>query len=110
MGAGMIVTEPSSVSEGANGFMDAPGMYTLEHARAWSELTKKLHSESSTVVAQLWHTGRMSHSSFHGGAQIVSASALPIHSEDSAVPACGVMGADGAWHDEHETPRALSTA
>ena len=109
-GAGMIVTEPSSVSEGANGFMDAPGMYTLEHARAWSELTKKLHTEGATVVAQLWHTGRMSHSSFHGGAQIVGASALPIVPDDSsAVPACGVQGADGEWYD-HEVPRELTTA
>lgn len=108
-GAGMIVTEPSSVSEAANGFQDTPGMYTREHARAWSELTQKLHAEGSTVIAQLWHTGRMSHSSYHGGAQIVGASALPITSDGSAVPACGVQGADGEWYD-HEVPRELSTA
>lgn len=108
-GAGMIVTEPSSVSEGANGFLDTPGMYTLEHARAWSGLTKELHTAGSTAVAQLWHTGCMSHSSFHGGASIVGASALPIGSGGSAVPACGVQGADGEWYD-HEVPRALATA
>ena len=76
--AGMIVTEPSAVCEGANGYSDAPGMYTEEHATAWAEVTKALHANSCTVVAQLWHTGRMSHSSFLGGKQVVSASALPI--------------------------------
>merc|ERR1719284_254456 len=110
-GAGMIVTEPSSVSEDANGFCDTPGMYTLAHAGAWAKIPMKLRSAGCTaVVAQLWHTGRMSHSSFHGGKQIVSASAIGIPAEGSAVPACGVMGADGEWHQEHEVPRELSTA
>ncbi|EOD06562.1 hypothetical protein EMIHUDRAFT_68663, partial [Emiliania huxleyi CCMP1516] len=107
-GAGLIVTEPSAVSEGANGYCDSPGLYTAEQSSAWAAVTSKLHDEGCTVVAQLWHTGRMSHSSFHGGATTVSASALPIITSGS-VPACGVMGADGNWKD-HETPRALTTA
>ena len=41
-GAGMVVTEPSAVCEGARGFCDAPELFTLEHARAWSEVTKEL--------------------------------------------------------------------
>lgn len=105
-GAGLIVTEPSAVSDRANGFCDTPGMYTSEHSAAWAQLTNAVHAKGGTVVAQLWHTGRMSHSSFLGGAQIVSASALPIESGD--VPACGVMGADGTWY-AHELPRALTT-
>merc|ERR1719393_593806 len=52
----------------------------------------------------------MSHSSFHGGQPIVSASAVGIASAGASVPACGVMGADGTWHNEHEVPRTLTTA
>ena len=106
--AGMIVTEPSAISEAANGYNDSPGMYTEEHAAAWAEVTKALHAKKCTVVAQLWHTGRMSHSSFQGGEQIVSASELAIVPRHGS-PACGVQGADGAWY-AHETPRALTTA
>lgn len=107
--AGLIITEPSAVCEQAVGFLDTPDMYTSEHAQAWSAVTKALHGEESCrVVAQLWHTGRMSHSSFLKGEQIFSASALRI--EDTAgVPACGVQGADGKWY-EHERPCAMTTS
>ncbi len=30
-------------------------------------MTKSVHAKGSTIVAQLWHQGRSSHSSFHGG-------------------------------------------
>ena len=56
--AGLIVTEPSAVSELANGFINAPGMYNEEQARGWSQVTRALHDKGCTVVAQLWHTGQ----------------------------------------------------
>jgi N-ethylmaleimide reductase len=96
------------VSEQALGFVDSPTLITDADAAAWSKVTQALHTKSCTVVAQLWHTGRMSHSSFHGGEQIVSASAIRVE-DSSGVPACGVQGTDGSWF-EHEMPRAMSTA
>ena len=71
-------------------------------------MTGALHAKGTTVVAQLWHTGRMSHSSFHNGAPIVSASSIPI-ATGARVPECGVQAADGTWHP-HELPRELTTA
>ena len=106
--AGLVVTEPSAVSPGAVGYNDTPGMYTEEQALAWSNVTGALHAKGTTVVAQLWHTGRMSHSSFHNGAPIVSASSIPI-ATGARVPECGVQAADGTWHP-HELPRELTTA
>ena len=88
--AGMIVTEPSAVSELANGFHDAPGMYSEEQARGWSQVTRALHDEGCTVVCQLWHTGRMSHSTFRNGATPVAPSAIGV-TDVNGVPACGVQ-------------------
>ena len=81
-------------------------MHTEEQALAWSNVTGALHAKGTTVVAQLWHTGRMSHSSFHNGAPIVSASSIPI-ATGARVPECGVQAADGTWHP-HELPRELT--
>jgi len=106
--AGMVVTEPSAVSALANGFLDAPGLYTEEQARGWASVTRALHDKGCTVVCQLWHTGRMSHSSFRDGATPVAPSAIGVVGVNG-VPACGVQGADGKWH-EHELPVEMSAA
>ena len=58
--AGMVVTEPAAVSEKANGFIDAPGMYNDEHVRSWSAVTGALKEKGCTVVCQLWHVPRAS--------------------------------------------------
>ena len=97
------------MSEQAVGFVDAPLLTKEAHARSWRTVTDALHYVGSTVVCQLWHTGRMSHSSFHDGAQIVGPSAIAVSEKVHNVPACGVQGADGAWYS-HETPRALTTS
>lgn len=109
----MIVTEPSAVSKEAIGFLDAPQLITDNDVRSWRTVTNALHEKGCTVVCQLWHTGRMSHSSFHSGDQILGPSPIAIgelagEMRDS-VPSCGVQGADGMWH-EHERPRAMSTS
>eukprot|EP00931_Biecheleriopsis_adriatica_P120802 TRINITY_DN958_c0_g1_i2.p1 TRINITY_DN958_c0_g1~~TRINITY_DN958_c0_g1_i2.p1 ORF type:complete len:387 (-),score=105.17 TRINITY_DN958_c0_g1_i2:240-1400(-) len=101
-GAGMIITEAASISEGANGMNDTPGMYLPAHVSGWRKLTDALHKEGCTAVAQLWHTGRMSHSSFHGGKQIVGPSSIGIDGGN------GVQDVDGV-EQAHEVPRELST-
>ena len=106
----MIVTEPSAVSPQAEGFLDAPCLYTETHAQSWSNITSALHRQGCTVTCQLWHTGRMSHSSFHPGVDCITApSAIRIGETVNSVPSCGVQGADGAWH-AHEVPREMTTS
>ena len=110
--AGLIITEPCHVSKTGAGYVASPALHAPEHVAGWRKVTDSLHSKGCTVMCQLWHTGRMSHSSFQpSGASIIAPSAIRVGDEtsDSAVKPCGVQAADGTWA-EHEMPRALTTA
>ena len=62
-----------------------------------------MHAKGGIIFLQLWHVGRVSHSSFQpGGALPVSASAVAIS------PEFKTSTADGKVVD-YETPRALET-
>jgi N-ethylmaleimide reductase len=65
--AGLIITEATQVSPSAQGYIDTPGLYTLEQVAGWRAVTDAVHARGGKIVVQLWHTGRMSHTSFHGG-------------------------------------------
>jgi len=65
-GAGLLITEGTFISEAANGWVDAPGIYTQEMAHAWQSVVSAVHKASpdTKFFSQLWHCGRASHSSF----------------------------------------------
>ncbi|QDV09043.1 N-ethylmaleimide reductase [Planctomycetes bacterium Poly30] len=97
-GAGLVITEATSVSEQGNGWVDAPGIYTGAQEAGWKKVVEKVHGAGGKIFLQLWHTGRASHSSFHGGKAIVAPSAVKIEGE-------GVHTPEGK--QAHEVPRAL---
>jgi N-ethylmaleimide reductase len=66
-------------------------------------ITKSVRDNGSVFFVQLWHMGRRSHSSFHGGALPVSASSLPL---PKAATKQGT--ADYKSVDETEVPHALT--
>jgi len=99
-GAGLIITEATTVSAQANGYLNTPGIYTDEQGAAWRQVTDAVHAEGGTIFLQLWHTGRASHSDFHGGELPVSASAIKIEGD-------GVHTINGK--QDYEVPRALET-
>ena len=75
--AGMIIAEATQVSAQAQGYADTPGCYTDDQVRGWKKVTDAVHAAGGTMVVQLWHTGRMSHTSFQkDGAAPVGPSAL----------------------------------
>jgi len=96
--AGLIVSEATTISEQANGWLESPGIYTDAQADAWRQVTDGVHARGGRIFLQLWHMGRASHSSFHGGKLPVSASAIPITGD-------GIHTPDGKRG--YETPRAL---
>ena len=51
-----------------------------------------VHAKGSLIVLQLWHMGRQSHSSYHGGQPTVSASAIAVGQGQTT-------GADGKKYD-----------
>lgn len=62
-GAGLIVTEASPISPMGHGYLDTPGIHSAEQAEGWRAVTKAVHGVGGRIVLQLWHVGRISHSS-----------------------------------------------
>lgn len=100
--AGLIVSEGTQISEQGRGYMDTPGIHSDEQIAAWRRVTDAVHAEGGRIAAQLWHTGRVSHESFHDGELPVSASALPYRNRTT------VRAADGKPERvDCPVPRAL---
>ncbi|MBL7645966.1 MAG: alkene reductase [Candidatus Hydrogenedentes bacterium] len=96
--AGLIITEATTISPQANGWVDSPGIYTDEQQAGWVPVVEAIHNAGSKVFLQLWHMGRASHSSFHDGAPAVAPSAIMINGDYIHTP-LGKL--------PYETPRAL---
>ncbi len=73
--AGLIITEATAVSPEGFGWADTPGLWTTEQVRGWRRVTDAVHAAGGgRIIAQLWHTGAISHPELLHGAQPVSAS------------------------------------
>lgn len=63
--AGLIITEGTQVSDVGKGYSFTPGIYSEEQIQGWALATQAVHEKGGKIAAQLWHVGRMSHSSLH---------------------------------------------
>jgi len=61
--AGLIISEASQISPMAQGYLDTPGIYSDEQIAAWRQVTTAVHADGGRMVIQLWHVGRISHTS-----------------------------------------------
>ena len=101
-GAGLIITEGTTVSDLANGWLHTPGIYTAEQTEAWKQIVDAVHAKGTPIFLQLWHTGRASHSSFHQNDELpVAPSAIDLEGEEIHTP---------NGKQPRQTPRALETA
>ncbi len=99
--AGLIITEASQISPQGKGYPGTPGIYNAEQVAGWRLVTEAVHKAGGRIFLQLWHVGRISHSSLQvGGAAPVAPSA--IKPEGKAMTAAGFV--------PFETPRALELA
>jgi len=98
--AGLIVSEATTISAQANGWLESPGIYTAAMEAGWRTVTDAVHAAGGRMFLQLWHMGRASHSDFQGGNLPVSASAVRIEGDGIHTP----LG-----KKPYETPRALDT-
>jgi N-ethylmaleimide reductase len=74
--AGLIVSEATQISPSAQGYLDTPGLYSPRQVRGWNRVTDDVHASGGRIVAQLWHVGRISHTSLQpDGRQPVSSTA-----------------------------------
>ena len=73
--AGLIISEATGISQEGLGWPSAPGIWTEAQTEGWKPITEAVHKADGRIILQLWHMGRLVHSSFNNGAPGVSASA-----------------------------------
>ncbi|WP_198585950.1 alkene reductase [Pararhizobium haloflavum] len=61
--AGLIVSEATQISPLGKGYIDTPGIYTDAQVEAWKPITSAVHANGGRIFCQLWHVGRISHTS-----------------------------------------------
>lgn len=98
--AGLIITEATTISEQANGWVNSPGIYSDEMTAGWKKIVDQVHGAGGKIFLQLWHCGRASHSSFHNGDPAVAPSAIKIDGDYIHTP---------KGKEDYEIPRALET-
>jgi len=101
---GLIIAEASPVAATGFGSPGVPGIYNGQQIEGWRKVVDAVHAKGGVIFLQLWHVGRVSHSSFQpGGALPVAPSAVAISPEFKASTADGKIV-------PYETPRALETS
>ena len=100
---GLIIAEASPVAATGFGNPGVPGIYSETQIAGWREVVDAVHAKGGIIFLQLWHVGRVSHSSFQpNGALPVAPSAVAISAEYKTVTA-------DRKPTTYETPRALET-
>jgi len=97
--AGLIISEATQISTMGIGYPCTPGIYTNEQVLGWKKITQAVHQRDGKIFLQLWHVGRISHSSYLQGKTPLAPSAIK--------PAGEVFTFDGM--KEYETPRAITS-
>ncbi|WP_423194204.1 alkene reductase [Cupriavidus sp. H18C2] len=102
--AGLIVAEGTWIAPLGKGYAWTPGIHTPEQVAGWRKVTSAVHAAGGRIFAQLWHVGRLSHTSLLGGQSPVSSSA--IQATGVNVFAAGQDGTPGFV--QASAPRALA--
>lgn len=96
---GLIVSEATDVSPFARGYVGAPGIHTAEQVDGWRAVTDAVHAKGGLIACQLWHTGRVSHSSLQPGGRLPGA--------PSAIAAPAFVTTANGMEVRAQTPREL---
>ena len=75
-GAGLILSEATSVTPLGVGYPDTPGIWNEEQASGWQVVTRAVHAAGGRIFLQLWHVGRISDPYYLDGALPVAPSAM----------------------------------
>ena len=60
---GFLITEATYVARQGNGGFGSPGIETDAQVEGWKKVVDAVHAKGATMVLQLWHVGRVSHTS-----------------------------------------------
>lgn len=96
---GLLIAEATQVMPQGQGYPCTPGIHSDAQVAGWRLVTEAVHAKGGLIFLQLWHVGRISHSSHQPGG------ALPV-APSAIAPAGKAMTAE--WKIvPFETPRAL---
>lgn len=98
--AGLIITEASQISQQGQGYPATPAIYSAAQIEGWKKVNDAVHAENGHIFIQLWHVGRISHSSHQPDNK------LPVSA--SAIAAPGNAFASDFSRVPYETPHALT--
>jgi N-ethylmaleimide reductase len=99
--AGLIVTEATSISLQAIGWLGNAGIYNDAQVEGWKPVVDAVHKGGAKFFLQLWHQGRSSHSDFQVDGKLpVAPSAIKLNNDFIHTP---------KGKKDHEVPRALET-
>ena len=105
-GAGFMVTEGTQIEPRGQGYAWTPGIHSPEQIAGWRTVTGAVHDQGGIIFAQLWHVGRVSHTSLQpDGAAPVAPSAIPAQQVSVFIetgPGAGALAPPSV-------PRALTT-
>ncbi|MGZ4970675.1 MAG: alkene reductase, partial [Methylobacter sp.] len=98
-GAGLIISEGSQISATGVGYPGTPGIHSQAQIEGWKRVTDAVHDKGGRIFIQLWHTGRISHSSLQ-----------PDHISPVAPSALKAAGQAMTYQglQDFETPHALT--
>ncbi|ROQ20423.1 MULTISPECIES: alkene reductase [Marinimicrobium] len=97
-GAGMILTEATSVTHMGVGYPNTPGIWSEDQVAGWRKVTQAVHAEGGKILLQLWHVGRISDPVYLEGELPVAPSAIRPEGHVSLIRP----------KKEYVTPRALT--
>ena len=104
--AGFMVTEGTQIEPRGQGYAWTPGIHSHAQIEGWKKVTQAVHAAGGIIFAQLWHVGRVSHTSLQPqGAQPIAPSAITA---DNVKVFIETAPGAGALADPSK-PRALST-
>ena len=96
--AGLLIAEATQICPEGQGYMATPGIHAPAQIAGWKIVTDAVHAAGGRIVLQLWHVGRISHTSLQpGGVAPVAPSAIAAKAK--TVTAEGLV--------DVSTPRAL---
>lgn len=99
-GAGLIISEATQISPVGKGYIRTPGLHSQDQVTQWKKITNAVHTEGGKIFVQLWHVGRISHTSLLPDGQ------APV--APSAIRANAQTFTHEGFQDV-STPRALDT-
>ncbi len=91
--AGLLISEGTAITQQGQGYAHVPGLYAPEQIAGWKQVTDAVHAAGGKIVVQMWHVGRVSHTSLQpGGGAPVAPSAIAAKTKTYVIDADGRGG------------------